>query len=122
MPKHSDVSRNEPDLDAAVARTLADIQERFSQWLSATIRQVREEMGDRPADEVYAEIIGQLEVVVPGFTPEDTSLRQVVHAISAAESSTDASSYNDNPPANPMLWQGPNRSQIYRRNLDAGWR
>jgi len=123
MAKLFDVKEDEAGLEVAVAAATAEIADQFNRSLRTMIGQVRAETRDMPADQVYAEIMRRMKGVVPDLVPDETVRRKIAQAVSEGSSMPQSSvCHDDNPTANPMRWQGPDRSLIYRRGVDLGWR
>ena len=67
----------------AIPPQLAEAAAMLTTALQELARDVRDEMSDRPADEVYAELRRRIEEAIPGVELDGAKLRPVAEEISA---------------------------------------
>jgi hypothetical protein len=83
MPTNSGVKLDEEQLRQAIAPQLAEMAAMLTSALQDVAREVRDEMGGRPADEIGAELRRRIETAIPGVELDESKLRVVAEEISA---------------------------------------
>jgi hypothetical protein len=83
MATKSALKIDEEALREAIRPQLAEVAAMLTSALQDLARQVRDEMADRPADEVHAELRRRIEEAIPGVDLDEAKLRPVAEEISA---------------------------------------
>jgi hypothetical protein len=83
MATNLGLKADEKALREAIQPQLAEVAAMLTSALQDLAREVRDEMTDRPADEVHAELRRRIEQAIPGVELDEAKLRPVAEEISA---------------------------------------
>jgi hypothetical protein len=83
MATKSGPKLDEDELREAIQPHLAEVAETLTSALHDVAREVRDEMGGRPTDEIGAELRRRIETAIPGVELDESKLRVVAEEISA---------------------------------------
>ena len=83
MATNSGVKLDHEELREAIQPQLAEMAAMLTSALQDVAREVRDEMGGRPADEICVELRRRIETAIPGVELDEAKLRVVADEISA---------------------------------------
>ena len=83
MATNLGLKADEKALREAIQPQLAEVAAMLTSALQDVAREVRDEMGGRPADEIGAELRRRIETAIPGVELDESKLRVVAEEISA---------------------------------------